>query len=436
MFHVLYCFLLISAVLGSSVSLASFPDFYLFHFIFSIVLFLFVCHLFLKGRIQFKTKKTKKYLLFFLVWSLWIFVSFLWAEHKASAIKFSLIYAMMFLFSWLLILYNGREKVLKNTLKVLFFMFLVALFIGTLEAFTAFRLPISPYSDTSRYDFAVRQHLETVPTSFFYNPNNYATFLAFSLPFVLFAMHYASSVKTKIVFFLVATLTFINTIMTGASIGILTGLVIFCIYFLLVVRGSTSVTNRVRYLATFFVLLCVLIWCIASNGYLRSRFEGTIYKIKVISSGEYSLNEPYSLSIRATILNKIFRPPTQLLFFRGHGVGNTINYLYKENIPRSTTNPHNWWFELFGDFGVFFLSLYFLFFFSLLKSLWRIMEKSKEKFDLFISSSCFLSLVGFMIASMGPSSIVYFIPHWILIGLSIITINLFQKKKYENPLSG
>jgi len=191
MFHVLYCFLLISAVLGSSVSLASFPDFYLFHFIFSIVLFLFVCHLFLEGRIQFKTKKTKKYLLFFLVWSLWIFVSFLWAEHKASAIKFSLIYAMMFLFSWLLILYNGREKVLKNTLKVLFFMFLVALFIGTLEAFTAFRLPISPYADTSRYDFAVKQHLQTVPTSFFYNPNNYATFLAFSLPFVLFAMHYA-----------------------------------------------------------------------------------------------------------------------------------------------------------------------------------------------------------------------------------------------------
>jgi len=163
--------------------------------------------------------------------------------------------------------------------------------------------------------------------------------------------------------------------------------------------------------------------------------EETIYKIKVISKGGYSLNEAYSLSIRATIFNKILHPPAQLLLFRGHGVGNTMNYL-KGKIPLNISNPHNWWLEILGDFGVFFLSLYFLFFFSLLRSLWRIMEKSKEKFDLFISSSCFLSLVGFMIASMGPSSIVYFIPHWILIGLSIITINLFQKKKYENPLSG
>lgn len=436
MLRILYYFLLISAILGYSVSLPSYPHFYLFHFIFSIVLSLFVYHLLLKGRIKFKTRKTEKYLSFFLVWSLWILVSFLWAEDKALAIKFSLIYAMMFLFSWFLILYNRSKKIFKNTLKILFFIFLVALFIGTLEAFTAFRLPVSPYSDTSRYDFAVRQYLETVPTSFFYNPNNYATFLTFSSPFVLFAMCYASSVKANIGFFLVAYLIFVNIIMTGASLNILAALVIIFVYFLLCLRRSKSIENTPKYPAMSFVLICVLILSISTNDCLKNRFEETIYKTKVISSGEYSLNEPYSLSIRATILNKIFHPPTQLLFFRGHGVGNTANYLYKENLPRGITNPHNWWFELFGDFGVFFLSLYFLFFFSLLKSLWRIMEKSKEKFDLFISSSCFLSLVGFMIVSMGPSSIVYFIPHWILIGLSIITINIFQKKKYENPLSG
>ena len=166
---------------------------------------------------------------------------------------------------------------------------------------------------------------------------------------------------------------------------------------------------------------------INSNDYLNSRVKSALYTIDSILSKKYTLDTGGdSLSIRMTILKKITSPPSSFDFLFGFGVGNSRDYLKKQNIPHQIIDPHNWWLEILGEFGFIFFLCYLVFFFSLLRVLRRIIKRKKQRLATYAASSCFFSLLAFVVSSMGPSSVAYFFPHWILIALSLITINLFK----------
>ncbi|MDD5552187.1 MAG: O-antigen ligase family protein [Candidatus Pacebacteria bacterium] len=429
-----YYLLLISAILGYSLSLPFFSDIYLFHIIFAILLFLFFVGLLLSGKIKIEIKNIKNYLLFFLIWFSWILLSFFWVEDLFLASKFTLIYFLMFLFAIFLIIYNKDKETFKKTLKVLFFISLFALLIGTIEAFTPLRLPVSPYSSVARYDLRVGKYLETVPTSFFYNPNNYATFLSFFLPFTLFGINFANGKKKKIIFLLISILIGINIIMSGSNLNIIALIFILFVYFWLSWLRKKSFKSILKYALIILLALSVFSFILKTNAFLSSRFNQTTGYINKATSRQFSSRGGDSFSTRFTIIKKIIYPPSALDFFRGFGIGNSREYLRKQEIPNDITDPHGWWLEILGDFGFFFFLLYLFFFISILIKLWKIIKKPKEKFSLFLSNSCFLALFGFIISSMSPSTIAYFIPQWILISIAIITINLFSKR-HENSLS-
>lgn len=430
-----YYLLLISAILGYSLALPFFSDIYIFHIIFAILLFLFFVALLLSGRIKIETKNIKNYLFFFLIWFSWILISIFWAEDLFLASKFTLIYFLMLLFVIFLIIYNKDKEVFKKTLKILFFISLFALFIGTIEAFTPLRLPISPYSNVARYDLGVGKYLETVPTSFFYNPNNYATFLTFFLPFVLFGINFTNSKRKKMALSFIALLIGVNVVMTSSNFNIIAFIFILAVYFWLSWLRKKSLKSIFKYVLIILLVLFAFSFILKTNSFLSARFNQTTRYIDRFMAKELSSQKESSSLIRFTIAKKILYPPSALEFFRGFGVGNSREYLRRENIPGDIIDPHNWWLEILCDFGFFFLLFYLCFFFSILIRLWRTIKKSKDKFVLFVSNSCFLALFGFIISSMSPSSIVYFIPHWILISISIIAINLFSKK-HETSLSG
>lgn len=426
--NILYYLLIITAMFGYSFAMPFLPQLYLFHIIFFLLLSLILLTFLLKGKIKIKMKNVKFYFYFFLVWFLWILISFLWANDKSLAVKFTLIYIIVFSFLWVIVFYNKDKNIFKCTLKVLFFISLLALLIGTLEAFTNFRLPVSPYFDIDGHSFDVAQQISVTPTSFFYNPNNYAVFLVLFLPFILFGIEYISSKKKKIVFFLIAFLIVINVIMTDSRINILSCVFVLLIYLLFsLLRGGFSFSKTLKYFFIFLAMMPLVFFLINSNDYLKNRFEDAIYVIDSILSKKYILDRGGdSLSIRMTILKKIIFPPSSFDFLFGFGVGNSRDYLREQNLPRQIIDPHNWWLEILGDFGFIFFLWYLIFFISLLRSLWKIIKRRKERFITFTASSCFFSLLGFTISSMGPSSVAYFFPHWILMGISIITINLFK----------
>lgn len=420
----LYYLLIITAVFGYSLAVPFFPQLYLFHIVLFLLLFLCLITLLLKGKIKIKIKNIKLYFYFFCTWFLWILTSFLWVDNKSLAIKFTLIYLIMFSFLWLIIFYNRDRHILKTTLKVLFFISLIVLFVGTFEIFTSFHLPILSHPDLADVSINVRDY---IPTSFFYNTNNYATFLMFSLPFYLFGVGYVSSKNKKIGLFIIIFLTIINVIMTDSRANILSCLFIIFVYLLFSLIKKFSFKKLSEYFFVFLMMISIFFLIINNNVFLKTRFENGIKVVNSILNKEYSLGAGGdSLSIRMTILKKMVFPPSSFNFLFGFGVGNSRNYLKEQNLPRQIVDPHNWWLEVLGEFGFIFFLCYLVFFFSLLRNLWKIMKSRKDSFIVFISSSCFFSLLVFIISSISPSSVVYFLPHWILMGLSIMTINLFK----------
>lgn len=436
----LYHLLLISSIIGPALFLPMFPKVYFFHIIFGAILFLSVCQLLMAGRALARIGGIKKYIAFFIIWFLWILISSFWAENKALAIQYILIYATMFSFLGFLVVYNKDKNYFRDTLKIIFFSFSTALLAGSLEAFTSFRLPISPYANLENRDISpvTIQYLKTVPTSFFFNPNNYASFLSFSLPFILFAINYTSSKKIKIYLAVIALLLIINIIMTASNTNIVAVGIILFIYFLVSIIKRKSVGVVFKYTRSFVIFFIVFFMIsgllINANEKLRSRFFGAPDYIYALVMHNYTSGEESSISIRTTISNKIINPPDYAFIFSGYGVGNTTNYLWQQELPLSISSPHNWWLEILGDFGFFFFGAYLVFFFYLLKDLWRSMGAS-SRFISFVSASCFVSLLGFILVSVSPSGIAYFIPHWLLMGLSLITINLAKNEKYENSFS-
>ena len=233
----------------------------------------------------------------------------------------------------------------------------------------------------------------------------------------------------------ITLLTGANIIMSGSNLNIIAFILILAAYFWLSWLSKKSFENILKYVLIILLAFFAFSFMLKTNDFLRSRFNQTTGYVGKITSKQFSSSDEGSFSIRFTIIKKLVSPPNALDFFRGFGVGNSREYLRRENIPNDITDPHNWWLEVLGDFGFLFFLCYLFFFISILIKLWKIMKKSKEKFALFIASSCFLSLFGFIVASMSPSTIAYFIPQWILISISIITINLFSEKN-ETSLPG
>lgn len=403
------------------------PQLYLFHIIFFLLLFLILLSFLLRGKLNLKIKNVKFYLYFFLFWFFWALISFSWVNDKLLAAKFTFIYFIMFLFLWLIIFYNRNKDIFKTTLKILFFMSLIALIVGTLEVFTDFRLPASPYSDLNEYDIDAIQILSATPTSFFGNPNNYATFLVFFLPFILFGFQYSLRRKEKIGFFSLAILIAINIIMTDSKINILALLFVVLIYLLFSLIRKFSLNKIIKIFPLFLIMIFMTFFIVNSNDFLKTRYERTFHAVDAVFSGRYSFHGGDSISIRMTILKEITSPPSIANLLFGFGVGNSRDYLEQQNIPHGIVDPHNWWLEILGDFGLILFFGYLIFFVFLLKSLWKIIKRRENPFIVYISSSCFVSLLGFTVSSMGPSSIAYFFPHWILVGLSMVVINLFKK---------
>jgi O-antigen ligase len=104
-------------------------------------------------------------------------------------------------------------------------------------------------------------------------------------------------------------------------------------------------------------------------------------------------------------------------FMLGVGPG---NYQYNINPMFNTQgiiNPHNWWLEILTNYGLLVFFGYCCFFLYMLVKLFKIYRENNDKNELALI--LFLSLSGFSIGCMGPSSLFYFWPMWLLYGVSL-----------------
>lgn len=88
---------------------------------------------------------------------------------------------------------------------------------------------------------------------------------------------------------------------------------------------------------------------------------------------------------------------------------------------------HNFWAELLVNGGVLFFVAFVVWYVKLGYELFHISKNTENDRLKYFASSSSLALVGFSVAAISASSVIYYFPTWLLLGFSIATINNYHR---------
>lgn len=431
----LYNLLIISTILGYYIHLPGAKGIYLFHVIFSLYIMRLVLKTLKRGSIGLNTKGLRNYYLFFLVWSIHIFVSIIWIESLEYYLQYLVIYYLMFILMFITVAENSTLSELRSSVNILSKMYLLTIFIGVLEFSTSFRLPGSPY--TRDYSGIFGQHvinyIQTVPTAFFHNPNNFGTFITLGVAFLVSYLFYSNRTIVRLKYMILIVVSIIVLIFTDSRANYFAVILIFLSMILIYLFKNNVIKNiKLSYKLLLMGVLAIALIFVLS----RSSFNLPQQVDQMVGIFEWALSLDFtegggSITARTTIALDIIRLIAEKPF--GVGTGNVQFYLETYGTHSRIINPHNWWLELVADFGIFFLVIYVFFYISLIKQLFLyVIRKNNNDYDLQkIALGCLLAQISFIIGSVSPSSVVYFMPYWVLNGLSLATISAIRRGSKE-----
>jgi teichuronic acid biosynthesis protein TuaE len=84
---------------------------------------------------------------------------------------------------------------------------------------------------------------------------------------------------------------------------------------------------------------------------------------------------------------------------------------------------HNFWLELLVEGGLFAGGVFIMWYLWLIWTLYRNAFRASESAVRRISASTATALVAFIPASVSPSSVIYFLPMWVVLGLAVAALN-------------
>jgi len=363
-----------------------------------------------QGKLAISHIKVKRYLLFLGVWLIYAIFSMAWAVSKSDAIK-----DIIFLFTnvsiiFFVVYYFSNDKDLKRFYYLWIAVFGGLLLLGVWEHLTGQHLPISGYYLETRARFMFR------PTGVFHNPNDYATFLALSIPFALGALRYAKNMLVRLIG--------LGEVATA--------------FYLIVVAGSRSNILAVLLEIAFLVLLL-------SN--LRQRFKIIVTAITCLAIAVFFLPGPVqqffsqvgdqlsSLTTQAQLgtgsvavrMNLARNGLISLYSTAGFGVGAGNAEYWMANFAQYDTagilNPHNWWLEILINYGIFVFIGYVVIYFGIIRKLWHAWHKAVDRKERMIAEALLLAFIGFFFASISSSSIMAFNPQWLLFAFALAFLN-------------
>jgi len=380
--------------------------------------FIFAMGILLQGRVDLSHIKVKPYLQFLLLWLLYAILSLAWAVAKTDAIRGIIFLFMAVSVIFFVVYYFSNSKDLKR----LYYLWLVVLggllLVGFWEHLTGHHLSVSGFYGETRARFMF------IPTGVFRNPNDFATYLALSIPFVFALVRYRRSIFARGVGLVVLGASFYLIIVTYSRANYLAVILELLFLFMFLFRLKAKIKTVI--LGGLLILALV----IALPGPTQ-RITGTI--------GEQieSITSPWSLTYGSTGV-RINLAKNSLIFLGrtggfGVGVGNAEYWM--SNFPvyntRGITNAHNWWDELLVDYGIFIFAGYILFYLALIARLYRIHRHLSNGTDKMICEALLVALVGFFLASISSSSIMTLRPQWFLFAFALAFLNYQRIKRLE-----
>jgi teichuronic acid biosynthesis protein TuaE len=418
-----FLLLLPAAVVGSVAAWPGFRTLSVFRLLYVALAVGVICWLLNERRLPI-TLHVAPFLWFLAFWVAWSLVSLVWAADRAEGIRHSIFLLMMVSLSGGAVLALNRAWALRAALLFLMLVFAIALGIGFLEITTDFRLPTSALVGLpERYQWAA--------TSFFYNQNDFATYIALWLPLLL-----AVPFFTQRTFYLLAAAlgsfaSALCLLYTGSRANLLAFmLAIPSLLFILALRRRTI---SARWQWTLGVALITAVAC--------TIYLGTIGRLPILQPPEIGVQHWRFATLEAEMDAGTGSGGTRMKLLAGGlavtlesrllGVGPGNAEYHLQRIPglEKVYSLHNWWLEVLVTGGLFVFVGYLIFFAGLLYALFRVATRSADGLLAFTATALFAALIGYTIGALAPSSASHFTPMWIHFGLGLATINLYRDER-------
>ena len=292
-----------------------------------------------------------------------------------------------------------------------------------LEIYTPFHPPVSPLSPYLSFfgrnfspDFDIRL-AEHVPTAFHWNPNDLAIAMTLLFPFFLLA-------KNWIVKILGMAVVIIIVLADDSRACLLTLFFMFALYILMYRR------KILLYLIPAFIALLIMSPLYYSQLKTTSIYDKVLTSVVsldiLISKKDAQLD---SIGLRQRLMMDGINAIKKHL---GMGIGPGENmYLHKASIGKDYYALHNFWLELCVDAGVIFGLLFMIWHWYIAFRVWRVSKTTNDPWLLYYATATFLSMAGFYFSAISASSVIYFLPMWILYGFAIVTIHNGKRLKME-----
>lgn len=353
---------------------------------------------------------------------LYIILSVIWSSNTTLALYDIFYFFCGFMLVWIITEYVNDFNKLDNIFKIFCIIMIIQIIISIFEIMGVIRLPSSPFSPYSSYlgreSFDVNQVfssdaklLYSMPTGFTGNPNNLSFILLLSMPFLwCFLKH----VLWRFIFSLLILYIIYYTDSRGLVISYM--LMLFFSLCLFLIKNYNTKKVIIIFPLLTFIFISILFF-----------FKDKLIEIlnEIFLAFEYLKYGGFdgfdSTAARAYIYREGFYKFLEAPWF-GHGIGSMKNHLIEFDFP--VKSFHFFPFELLIDIGIIPFIFIFYMYFKILSKLFTRVFISKEQVNLNLATACFLSLVIYPIASIVPSSTIYILPAWFILGFSLALIKV------------
>jgi teichuronic acid biosynthesis protein TuaE len=344
---------------------------------------------------------------FLFFWLGYSMLSLIWANSISSAVNYIALLAIGIFLIYFTVLYFKSSNDYLYLFIIWISVLIILIVIGLWNHFTMNHL-------TSSYIYYAPERKQSIPTSVFYNQNDFASYLAISIFFLFAVFKFAKNyiIKTAFLFLMIISIYLIYVTDSRASLlAILFGFVV--LFFLYLPRKIKKLV----------IILGVFGGLIASVLFLDRIMQ-------IVNPANAPLQDDNSFSIRTNLIKNSIDFITDSIGF-GVGAGNAEYHMLNLAIypTQGVLNVHNWWLEILVNHGLVIFVGYIILYLTLTYNLYSIFKSTQSKINKMVSEALLGAFITFLIASISPSSVSNLNYHWILFAFAIGFIHVMKKEQ-------
>ena len=406
----------LTALVGPSAALPSLPQLFGFRLLLiGIALLGVILLLVAKGQTSWPAPRL---ILVLPLWTAWLVVTMMWAPDKLEGFRYLIVFTSMVALTLVTAFAGTSGRRFRALCALLAVGYALTVFITLLEMFAGLRLGTSALVNATG---AKRLGV----TSFFYNQNNLAAYLAMCWPFLL-AVVLVTRRKAWIALSLaglaLGLLAFVHTGSRSSLLVLVLETVVMAPFLLRAgsrrLRAAPAVTGAVAVATALF-----LAFNTSDNVLLRQfRLTGLVQDVQ---SGRGSGETRLDLLRAGLTVAGDYR-------LAGVGPGNAEDLVRRLGEDTEIGNLHNWWLEVLVDGGAPALALFVILYFGLLRGMARVRRRTRDPLVNYVALSTLVALIGYVIGSLGPSTAVGFAPMWILFGMALAVLTYARRSREDD----